>query len=310
VIDAKALTARHGGVELQPTTLTLAAGRHALLGRKEDGVALLLACLAGEVRPKRGALTVLGEAPWSWSVRARVGWVPLAPKLPDVLRVDETIALARRIRKNAPVAASAVLAPLGLEALAPRRVDTLDPSEARAVALAEVIAAPSVSVILVEEPFVSMAAPAAGAMASALAARKNTCLVFSTASAYDASMLAEDFALFDRGRLLRVVSDAPLRATRDVARMLVVADDARALAAELAKKPEIARLELGAHGIVVEGAEPRALAEAVNAAIVDARVDVRRIELEPASIEDLRKDALAQIAAAQAQPPQTPTVTP
>ena len=307
-IDAKAITARRAGVELSPTTIHLDAGRHALLGRKEDGVALLLACLAGDARPSRGTLTVLGEPPWSSRVRARVAWVPLDVRLPDVLRVDETIALARSIRKNARVDASAVLAPLGLEALAKRRIDSLDRSEVRAVALAEALAAPSVTVILLEEPFVAMAAPAAAALPDVLAARKNTCLVVATASAHDASLVAQDFALFDRGRLVRIVSEAPLRATRETPRMLVVADDMRALAAELTKSPEIARLELGTRGLVVEGTDIRALAAAINEAIVAARVEVRRIEAEPASAEDLRKDALAQIAAVPAapQPPPQP----
>ncbi len=305
-IDAKALTARRAGVDLSPTTLHLEAGRHALLGRKEDGVGLLLACLAGDARPKGGALTVLGEVPWSTRIRARVAWVPLEVKLPDVLRVDETIALARRIRKNAAVDASAVLAPLGLEPLAKRRIDSLDPSEVRAVALAEAIAAPSVQVILVEEPFVAMAAPASAALPGVLAARKNTCLVVATASAHDASLVAHDFALFDRGRLVRIVSEAPLRTTRETPRMLVVADDTRALAAELAKSADIARLELGTRGLVVEGADVRTLAAAVNAAIVESRVDVQRIETEPASLEDLRQDALAQIATSQTTPQPPP----
>ena len=87
-----------------------------------------------------------------------------------------------------------MLAPLGLEALAKRRVDTLDASEARAVALAEALASPSVSIVLIEEPFVSMAASAVSALPKALAGKKNACVVVSTASASDAALLADDFS--------------------------------------------------------------------------------------------------------------------
>jgi len=304
------LTARHRGQDVIDVTCTLQAGRHALLGRVEDGVSVLLACIAGEARPKRGSLTVLGGPPSAQ--RGRVAWIPTLVKLPDVLRVDETIAIARSIRKNAPVDASAVLAPLGLEALAKRRTGSLSASEARAVAVAEALASPSVSVVLIEEPFVSMAAPAASALPRILASRKNTCVVVSTASASDAALLADDFLVFDRGKLATVTTD--LRgASRETPRLRIMAEDTRALAAELAKKEEITRLELAAHGILVEGTDTVALATAVNAAIVDARANVQSIDAEPASLEALRKPpAKAPAPAAPAAPPtpQAPTPQP
>jgi ABC-type multidrug transport system ATPase subunit len=309
VIVLKKLTARHRGQDITLVTHELRAGRHALLGRAEDGVSVLLACIAGEARAKRGSIAVLGGPPSLQ--RGRVAWIPLGVKLPDVLRVDETIAVARSIRKNAPVEARAVLAPLGLEALAKRRVDTLDASEVRAVALAEALASPSVSVLLIEEPFVSMAAPAANALAKTLAGRKNTCVVVSTASASDAALLADDFLVFDRGKLATVASDARFLsggASRETPRLRIVAEDTRALAAELAKKTEITRLELASHAagsgsLLVEGDDALALATAVNAAIVDARANVQSIDAEPASLEALRKTPAKT-------PPQQPLPTP
>ena len=294
MIDAKLLTARRGRVDLRPTTLALAAGRHALLGRREDGTSLLLACFAGDVRPRRGEVRVLGGAPSSAAVRARVGWVPLEVSLPDVLRVDEAIALARSIRKNASVSAASVLEPLGLEGLARRRIDSLDAGEARAVALAEALASPSVHVVLIEEPFVSMAPSAAAALPAALAAKKGACVVVATASASDAARVAEDFALFDDGKLIRIVTDAPLRTRGARARVQIVATDVRALAAALAERTEVEHLELGGGAVVVEGADPDALAAAINAAIVDAGAVVQRIEPEPSTLEELKEDALAK----------------
>lgn len=304
MIEFKKLTARHRGHDILEVTHELRAGRHALLGRAEDGVSVLLACIAGEARPKRGSISVLGGPPSNQ--RGRVAWIPIGVKLPDVLSVEETIAVARSIRKNAAVEASSVLAPLGLEALAKRRVDTLDASEVRAVALAEALASPSVSVLLIEEPFVSMAASAASALPQMLAARKNTCVVVSTASASDAALLADDFLVFDRGRLATVANDLHA-ASRDTPRLRIMADDTRALAAELAKKTEITRLELASHGILVEGDDAIALATAVNAAIVDARASVQSIDAEPASLEALRKPATK---APPPQAPQAPTPQP
>ena len=104
--------------------------------------------------------------------------------------------------------------------------------------------------------------------------------MISTASAEDASLLAEDFLFFDKGKLASVTNDARF-GKADKPRIRIVADDLRALAAELSKKTEITRLELGDSGVVVEGTDALALASAVNAAIADARVDVRRMEKTP-----------------------------
>ncbi len=295
MIDCAKVASRHERVDLFPTTLGLDAGRHALLGRKEDGVSVLLACIGGALR-HRGNLAVLGGAPNAPKTRARAGYVPIDVELPDVLRVDEAISIARAIRKNARVDASSVLAPLGIESLAKRRVDSLDRGEVRAVALAEVLASPTVTVLCIEEPFVAMAPAAAAAMTRALAPRSNVCLVIATASAHDASLFADDFALFDRGRLVRIVTERPLTSGHEAPCIRIVASDVRALASELAKKTEVEKLELrdvdGVRGIVVTGADVRALAAAVNAAIIDAHADVQRIDTEHATLEELAESAL------------------
>ena len=291
MIETKQLAVRRDRADVAPTTLKLEAGRHALLGRRDDGVRALLACMGGEVRPRRGSIAVLGGDPWAPAVRARVGWIPLDLRLPDVLRVDETIALARRVRKNAPISPASVLDALGVGALAGRRCSTLDAGESRAVALAEALASPTVSVVLIEEPFVSMAPPAVAALPAQLAAKKNACIVVATASAFDASRVADDFAVFDGGRLVRIVTEAPLRTGRERPRVRVVASDVRALAAALAKRPDVEHLDFDARSVVVDGADPSALAAAVNAAIVEAQTPVQSIEPDPTPLEDLQREA-------------------
>jgi ABC-2 type transport system ATP-binding protein len=282
MIDLKAVNVRRGSVEIHPTTLNFAAGRHALVGKPEDGVSLLLACFAGEVRPRKGKLHVLGGDARDPKVRARVAYIPLRATLPDVLRVDETLALARRIRGEDadPKHALAALTALGLSALAGRRNRTLDPGELRAVAVAEALASPLVSVVLIEEPFVSMAAPAAAALPRALAREAKKCIVVSTASSHDASRVAESFALFERGRLLRVTADVPPKETHESPRIHIVTSGARMLAAALAKRPDVLHLELSEGGVRASGKDALALAAAVNAAILESEADVVRIEPE------------------------------
>src|SRR4029077_16271596 len=107
-----------------------------------DGPAVLLACIAGDLRPRRGKLTVLDGRPEDARVRRRVAHVPLGVTLPDVLRVRELLEMAWTLRGEERLpAAKDALAPLGLEALVDRRVRSLDAGEARAVLLAEGLAA-------------------------------------------------------------------------------------------------------------------------------------------------------------------------
>ena len=299
MIELTAAAARHDRVDVMPTTLRLEAGLHALLGRKEDGVSAMLACMAGDSRPRRGLVRVLGADPREPRTRVHIGYLPLGVRLPDALRVEEVLAIAQKIRGGDPVTAEKVLEPLGIASLARRRAGSLDAGETRAVALAEMLASKVVSVLLLEEPFVAMAPPAAAALPGSLRAREGACVVVGTASAHDASLLARDFALFDRGRLLRVVAeaDAPLR-TVDRARLHVEVSDARALVAQLAKDASVVHLELRPRAVIAEGDDMNALAAAVREAIVAAGVQVERIQTEIASAEMLRADAAGQLAGA------------
>jgi SHS2 domain-containing protein len=58
----------------------------------------------------------------------------------------------------------------------------------------------------------------------------------------------------------------------------------------------VVELALLGDGVVVSGKDLVELAAAVNAAIVDTGIEVQRIEPEPASLEALRADALAELA--------------
>src|SRR5690242_7876924 len=72
---------------LAPLTVALGPGMHALLGGVDDGVALVLAVLAGLVRPSSGRALVVGGAPQDARTRRAVAHVPLDVVLPDPLRV-------------------------------------------------------------------------------------------------------------------------------------------------------------------------------------------------------------------------------
>jgi ABC-2 type transport system ATP-binding protein len=276
MITATDLKARHRGAELASVSVKLEAGRHALVGGPQDGGGALLACAAGDVRPKRGTLTVLGGAPGAAATRRRVAYVPLDVTMPDVLRTSELLALAASVRGEDGDPAKA-LDGLGVASLATRSVRSLDQGELRAALFAEALASKVVEVVLIEEPFVAMAPPAVTAMTRALAspAVAKKCIVIATASQRDATRLADHVFFLERGKL---VSAGDGGTAPHVTRIRVLVDDGRALAAALAKAPEIDHLELAEGSVTASGKDPAALAGAINKAIVDASVELVRME--------------------------------
>jgi len=108
VIELDRVAARRRPLALASVSLRWGAGVHAVLGRREDGGALLLALIAGAARPRSGRVTVLGGAPEDASVRTRVAVVPLDPTLPDALRVGEALVLATRAGLDPEVVFNAI----------------------------------------------------------------------------------------------------------------------------------------------------------------------------------------------------------
>jgi ABC-2 type transport system ATP-binding protein len=258
---------------------------------------LLLAALAGRVLPRSGRVRILGEDPRDPRVRPRVGYIPLEAALPDALRVDETLTLASALRGEPAQDASGRLAVLGVEALARRTVRSLVPSEARAVALAEALTSVQVRVLLVEEPFAVMDGRAAARAAKLLRARAEAgaVVVVATASVGDAGDLAEDHVLLRRGAVMRqgASEDVLVGFWQDGsnARLRVVlrsTEDGPALAAALARQPEVVAVERLAGAVCARGRDATALARATARAVVEAGVEVAEMRFDPPSLDEAR----------------------
>jgi ABC-2 type transport system ATP-binding protein len=288
VIDLYRVAAQRRPLALASVSLSWGPGVHAVLGRREDGGALLLALVAGAARPRSGRVTVLGGAPDNADVRSRVAVVPLDPTLPDALRVGETMALAAAIRGEPAREPSDRLRVLGIESLAARPVRSLSLPEARAVALAEAVTSSRVRVLLVEEPLVAMDPRALALLPEQLRARgaDGCAVVVLTASLNDASDVADDHVLIQRGVVIAQAAsmDALSGASPAGARLRVVAQDspaARAIVVALSLDGEIEGVAREGACVVARGRDVVALARSVGRAIVDAGVDVAEIRCEP-----------------------------
>ncbi len=317
MIDIEALSTRRSPLALANITLAWGPGVHALVGAPADGGRLLLAVIAGAMRPRTGRVRVLGGAPTDARVRKAVAYVPAVPLLPDALRVDEVLAVAAAIR-NGPVRPAAErLAVLGVEGLARRAVRSLSRAEVRAVALCEALASSQVSVLLIDEPLIAIEPPAAARVAAALRAkaRDGCAVIVATGSLRDAGELADDFVFLKAGAISSRTSsldDLAGFAPRG-ARLTIISADAagaRALVAHLAREADVDGIAYdaplrgfaladGAGVVRIRGQNGIALGRAAARAAIQAGVDIRQMRLDPLSLEDARN---ASSALADARP--------
>jgi ABC-type multidrug transport system ATPase subunit len=295
MIRLEGIAARRRPLVLASVTARWEAGVHSLLGTRADGGPLVLALIAGAARARAGSVRVLDGDPGSTEVRARVAHIPLDVALPDALRVDEALSLAAALRGDPLRPASERLAPLGLEALAPRRVGSLSWAEARGVALAEAVTSTRVRVLLVEEPFVAMDPRASSRIAAQLRGRgaAGCAVLVDTASPRDAAEVATDHLLLRAGHVLGTAESLEdlAAATPAGAQIRIVtrdADSGRALSQSLAGDPDVRAVERVGAAVVARGASAVSLAQAAGRALVGSGVDVSEIRVEPPSLEEAR----------------------
>jgi ABC-2 type transport system ATP-binding protein len=283
----------------------------------------LLELIAGRARLRSGRLRVLGEDPaTSAAVRRQIALVSMEPPLPDALAVGEVLAMAATLRGEPRSDPAARLAVLGVEALAPRRVGTLAPEEARAVALAEALTSTCVRVLLLDEPRVNVDPRAAAHLPGVLRgrARDGRAVLVATASLRDTGDLADDHVLLRGGTVAgRAGSLDELAAfSPDGVRMRIVTSDPQALLAAVAREPAVEAVARRDAAVVARGRDATALAAAVGRAVVASGADVTEMRLEPPSMDEARaasagvatatyEAAFARTQAGLVPPPEGPT---
>jgi ABC-type multidrug transport system ATPase subunit len=300
MIELDEVTARAAPLAIAPLTASLDAGVVALVGTRDDGVALVLAVLAGQERVQKGKLTVLGGE-ISAATRTAIAYVPLDAALPDSLRVNEVLDLAARVRGEPVRDAVARLDTLGVGLLARRRVRSLTPEEIRAVAAAEALSSTKTKVLLIEEPFAVMDPRASAAIGVELRRRadEGCCVVFTTASTRESHDLADHDIVFERGVVRRQgkpLDPVAIEGARGAA-IRVVVSGTNALLAALGDERDITEVEASPDSVVVRGASAIALARAISHAVKRANVDLESMRVEPLALAPLRAAVSGDLAA-------------
>jgi ABC-type multidrug transport system ATPase subunit len=285
LISLAGVAARRAPMTLASVSAEWGPGVHAVVGTPADGGPLLLALVAGVARLRAGRIRVLERPHDDPSVRPAVAFVPLAPALPEALRVHEALDVAAAIRGDPVGHAADRLATLGIQALAPRRIGTLAAEEARAVALAEATTSARVRILLLEEPLVDIDPRAASLLPELLRkrAQEGTAILVATASPRDASELADDHVTLRAGTLVgRSTSPEALAGlAADGVRMVVVSSDPQALLAAIALEGVVEAVARRDSAVVARGRDATALAAAVGRAVLASGVDVTELRVAP-----------------------------
>ncbi|HNT00336.1 MAG TPA: ATP-binding cassette domain-containing protein [Polyangiaceae bacterium] len=285
VLRTHALTARDEQGGIYGLELALPAGPvGALLGTPSDGSSALAKTLAGLLRPTMGSVLIAGKNPHqSPQLRRSLGVLMPDANLADVGYVRELIAFARGLRgTEAP--RHSWYEPLGIDSLAPRQVASLNPREARTVALALALAVASPTALILFDPL------AADVTAHTLRpllkekAEQGACLLVITPSVQDAIALCDDMATLERGRIGRALGqpDVDVLVPGMPAELRVWCDHPRRLLSALSLAAEVKSLswtEMHEGGMVLvrcSGAE--SCAKTIAKAALQTGVEVRAIQ--------------------------------
>lgn len=309
---------------IKDVTVVWETGVLAVLGTPADGTTALLEAIAGRAKVRAGRVLVDGRAPSE--ARGIVAHVPLETSLPEALRVDEVCELAGLIRGEPAATAASRLAPLGLEALANRRVRSLSSGEARAVSLAIAITSRA-KILLVEEPLAGLDPSAPGRVIEALRARATAgaAVVVTTASVRDATRLADQLGVLTQGVFTHLPPSLAHVGTAGAKLRVVVAAtsavEVSPFVAALSQESSVTSVEMAsfaatmsrraAVAVVVGGGDLLSLARAVGAAAARTGARVETIESAVMPLDAIRATiAVPRPASLPSRPPQPTSLPP
>ena len=226
----------HAGTFSLDVAFATEAGATAVLGASGAGKTLTLRAIAGLLRPDAGRVAVGGSVLFDSAAgidvavrRRRVGLVFQDYALFPHLSVAANLAFGLRGSTHAAAAeaVSRVVGMLGLQGLEGRRPGALSGGQRQRVALGRALA-PGPDLLLLDEPFTALDAPARVALVqefAALRSRIELPVVLVTHDVGEAHALAEHLVVLENGRVLQEgpkerLFDAP--ESPEVARLLGV----------------------------------------------------------------------------------------
>jgi ABC-2 type transport system ATP-binding protein len=296
VIDARELGRWYGPVVgLNELTASIGAGVTGLVGPNGAGKSTFMKLVAGELLPSRGALSVLGEAPFAnRELFRRVGFCPQQDALWGHMSGRAFLTLLMRLagfaRREARARADRALERVGLSAAADRRTAEYSKGMRQRAKIAQAIAhAPEL--LVVDEPMTGLD-PVARLDTLTLfreLAEAGVHIVISSHVLHEVESLTEEILLVHRGRLLAqgAVRDVRRLLARHPRRVEIRAREPRRLARALIELEDVAAVEVtGDDGLLlVETRDLDGFLERLTRIAAAESFGVRELESTDASLE-------------------------
>ncbi|MFO1011091.1 MAG: ABC transporter ATP-binding protein [Planctomycetota bacterium] len=282
-------------VGLNDLTLTLEPGVVGLLGPNGAGKSTFLKLVAGEIRPSRGRVTVLGHVPFANRAYFReVGFSPQQDALYGDLTGREFVVFLLQLsgfgRAEAETRARRALERVGLGAALDRRTNGYSKGMRQRVRLAQAIAHDP-RFLIVDEPMTGLDPLARREMQELFRslAREGVSILVSSHILHEVEELTQQVVLLHRGRLLAQGSVPEIRRllSRHPRKVEIVARDARSLARALLELEHVLAVRLRADGSAVE-LETRDLErlwDELPSVAARVRAGIRALESTDASLE-------------------------
>ncbi len=296
VLEARELGRWYGQVVgLNELTVTLEGGVTGLVGPNGAGKSTLLKLIAGEIRPSRGALIVLGLDPFAnRALYRRLGFCPQQDALYDDMSAVAMVRLLLRLggfgRAEARGRAERALERVGLAAADTRRpAGGYSKGMRQRVKLAQAIAHDP-ELLVLDEPLTGLDPIGRHELLALLRdlGASGMHVLLSSHVLHEIESLTQDILLLHRGRLLAQGSVPEVRRllSRHPRRVELRADNARGLARALVACEEVTSVRLGEDGLVsLETRDLDAFQRQLTGIVAAGGFGVRALESVDASLE-------------------------
>ncbi len=282
-------------VGLNDLTVEIGPGITGLLGPNGAGKSTFLKLVAGEIRPSRGSLKVLGEDPFAnRRLYRRLGFAPQQDALYDSMKGVELVAFLLRLTGFSAVEARkrarTALERVGLDPALGRRVGAYSKGMRQRVKLAQALAHEP-ELLVLDEPLTGLDPLGRRDLIALLKelAAAGTHVIFSSHVLHEVESVTSEILVLHRGRLLAQGAVAEVRRllSRHPRRIEIRAARARQLARELLTLDEVlsVRLEPDDGLVRLETGDVDRFFERMTRLVANGGFGVRSLESVDASLE-------------------------
>jgi len=285
-------------IAVNELSVSIGPGVTGLLGPNGAGKTTLLRCLAGQLRPSLGSVTVSGRNPWgNKEHNARIGVCPDASWLIDELTPMELLTFGLKARGFPPDEAAAraeeALLLFDLGHALTRAIITLSRGTRQRVNLAQAFAHDP-DVLLLDEPLTGLDPVARSRAVDRIKERGEAgkCVVVSSHILREVESMTEQVLLLHKGRLVAYGNAMEIRDLIDEHphQIAIECDKPRELARRLVDLPAVQGVRFPQDNVVeVHSLSPDQCYPEIARMAIEADIAVRSLTSPDASLEALFK---------------------